>query len=66
MNAIKSRLDAVEKYLRKRTPGVGVVLQQGEAWSLFFNGREANFTTEGEAKSAFYRQAGPDATLIIW
>ena len=66
MNAIKSRLDAIEKYLKQRNPAVGVILPQGEGWILFFDGREANFLTEDEAAAAFRRLAGPDATLIIW
>ena len=66
METIKKRLDFIEKYLRKRTPGVGVILRRDEKWRLYFNGQEADFPTEAEAISAFHRMAGPSATLILW
>ena len=64
---LKARVAALEKYLKQRNPGVGVIhpLADG-AWELHFNGKKHIFTSEGAARAAFYARAPADATLILW
>ena len=66
MNTIKSRLFSIEKYLETKNAAVGVILPSEKGFKLFCNGTEHIFTSEAEAKTAFRRMAGPDATLILW
>jgi len=63
---LDSQIKNLEKRMKNKNCGVGVILQADGTWQLFFNGKSADFQDEQTAKAAFYRQAGADTTLIIW
>lgn len=64
--SLEKRIADLERRAKNRNSGVGIILPSADGAELYFDGKKRTFPTEGEAKAAFYRMAGPDAVLILW
>lgn len=64
--SLEKRIADLERRVKNKNCGVGLILPMDGVWRLFFNGSAKDFSSEEAAAEAFYRKAGAAATLILW